>query len=75
MKTWIGILALLLVAAAAAFGWQWLVEDPGYVLVRLRGTTLETSLVFSVLALLVTWGVLSLTWRLLRWPLRAWIRT
>lgn len=74
MRVWIGVLLLLLVAAAAAFGWQWVVEDPGYVLVRLRGTSVETTLVFSAVALLVAWGLLSLAWRLLRWPLQAWIR-
>jgi len=74
VKTWIGILLLLAVAVAAAFGWQWLAADPGYVLVRARGTSIETSLVFAVIALLVTWAVLSLGWRLLRWPLRAWGR-
>lgn len=74
MKTWIGIFLLLLVAAAAAFGWQWIVEDPGYVLVRLRGTSIETSLVFSAVVLLLAWGLLNIIWRLLRWPARAWIR-
>jgi HemY protein len=75
VRVWIGILLLLVVAAAAAFGWQWVVEDPGYVLIRLRGTSIETTLVFSVVALLVVWGVFSVVWRLLRWPLRAWIRS
>lgn len=74
MRVWIGILLLLLIAAGAAFGWQWVVEDPGYVLVRLRGTSIETTLVFAAAALLVSWGLLSLVWRLLRWPLQAWIR-
>lgn len=74
MRVWISIVLLLLIAAAAAFGWQWVVEDPGYVLVRLRGTSVETTLVFAVVSLLVAWGFLSLVWRLLRWPLRAWVR-
>ena len=74
MRIWIGILLLLLLAAAAAFGWQWVVEDPGYVLVRLRGTSIETSLVFAAVALLLAWGLLSIAWRLLRWPARAWVR-
>ncbi|MGB0133030.1 heme biosynthesis HemY N-terminal domain-containing protein [Dokdonella sp.] len=74
MRVWVGIFLLLLIAAAAAFGWQWVVEDPGYVLVRLRGTSIETTLVFAAVALLVLWGLLSLAWRLLRWPLHAWIR-
>ena len=75
MRLWIGILSLLLVAAAAAFGWQWVVEDPGYVLVRLRGTSIETSLVFSVVVLLMVWALVGFGWRLLRWPARAWIRS
>lgn len=74
MKAWIGIIALLLLAATAAFGWQWIVEDPGYVLLRLRGTSVETSVVFLLAFLLLVWASLSILWRLLRWPLRAWIR-
>lgn len=74
MKAWIGIILLLLLAAAAAFGWQWIVEDPGYVLLRLRGTSVETSVVFLLIALLLLWATLSILWRLLRWPLRAWVR-
>ena len=75
MRIWIGILLLLVVAAGAAFGWQWVVEDPGYVLIRLRGTSIETTLVFGVVAVLLLWGFLSLAWRLIRWPARAWVRT
>lgn len=75
MKIWITILLVLAVAVAAAFGWQWVVEDPGYVLIRLRGTSIETSLVFIVVALMLAWGVFSIIWRLLRWPARAWIRS
>lgn len=74
MRVWIGILLLLVVAAAAAFGWQWVVDDPGYVLIRMRGTSVETTLVFSVVAVLLGWAILSLLWRLVRWPTRAWIR-
>ncbi len=74
MRIWIGVLLLLAVAVAAAFGWQWLAADPGYVLIRARGISIETSLVFALVALLLTWAILSLLWRLLRWPLRAWVR-
>ena len=74
MKIWVAILLLLAVAVGAAFGWHWLAADPGYVLIRVRGTSIETSAVFAVAAVLVAWGALSLAWRLLRWPLRAWSR-
>jgi len=42
MKLWGWVLVLLAAAAAAAFGWHWLADDPGYLLLRLRGTTVET---------------------------------
>ncbi len=75
MRIWVTVLIVLAVAVAAAFGWQWVVEDPGYVLVRLRGTSIETTLVFSVVALLLAWAIFSMLWRMLRWPARAWIRS
>ena len=74
MRIWFGVLVLLVLAAAAAFGWHWLASDPGYVMVRVRGTTLETSLVFAVVALLIAWGVLSILVRFARWPFIAWGR-
>ncbi|HJT98218.1 MAG TPA: heme biosynthesis HemY N-terminal domain-containing protein, partial [Rhodanobacteraceae bacterium] len=48
--------------------------DPGYVMIRVRGTTLETSLVFAIVALFVLWGVVSIVVRVARWPFRAWGR-
>ncbi|HEV7491238.1 MAG TPA: heme biosynthesis HemY N-terminal domain-containing protein [Rhodanobacteraceae bacterium] len=74
MRIWFGVLVLLVLAAAAAFGWHWLASDPGYVMVRMRGTTLETSLVFAVVVLLIAWGVLSILVRFARWPFSAWGR-
>lgn len=74
MRLWFGVLVLLALAAAAAFGWHWLASHPGYVLIRVRGSTLETSLVFAIFALLVVWGVLSIAFRFARWPFRAWGR-
>jgi len=75
VRVWFGVLALLVLAAAAAFGWHWLAGDPGYVMIRVRGTTLETSLVFALVFLLIVWGVLSILVRFVRWPFRAWGRT
>ena len=74
MKLWTLLLVLLLVACAAAFGWQALAVDPGYVLVRFGATSIESTLVFAVAALLLLWGLLSAAWRLLRWPLATWSR-
>jgi HemY protein len=74
MKWWTIILVLLVVACAAAVGWQGLAVDPGYVLVRLGGTRVETTLWFAIAALLLLWLLLSFLGRLLRWPLRTWSR-
>src|SRR5699024_5767069 len=35
MRLWRWILVLVILAALAAFGWHWVADDPGYVLVRL----------------------------------------
>lgn len=74
MKTWWWILILLLVAVGAALGWTWLAADPGLLQVRIRGFTLETSVVVAVAGLLALAVLLVALWRLLGWPLRAWRR-
>jgi HemY protein len=74
VKLWTTLLFLLVAACAAAFGWQALAVDPGYVLVKLGQTSIETTLVFALAALLLAWGLLSLIWRMLRWPRAAWSR-
>lgn len=66
------LLILLLVACAAAFGWQLLAADPGAVSIRYGDWHIDTTLVFAVVALLLVWGLLGWLARLLRWPLRAW---
>lgn len=74
MKSWFALLLLLAVACVAAFGWQWLAADPGYVLVRYGGTSVETTLVFALVALLFFAAVVRLVWRVLRAPAAAWAR-
>jgi len=74
MKVWLLLLLLLAIACAAAFGWQQIAADPGYVLVRYGVTSIETTLVFALAFLLLAWGALSLFGRLLRTPLAAWSR-
>ncbi|QAU24194.1 heme biosynthesis protein HemY [Dyella sp. M7H15-1] len=71
MKLWRWILLLVIAAAVAAFGWHWVAEDPGYVLVRFRGVTAQTSLLAAVVLLLLAWIVISMLWRLARWPFGA----
>lgn len=71
MKLWRWILLLVIVAALAAFGWHWVAEDPGYLLVRLRGWQAETTVVATVVILLVAWAVLSALWFAVRWPFGA----
>ena len=74
MRLWRWVFALLVVAVVAALAWHWLAADPGYVLVRMRGTTLETSVVVALAMLVLAWLVVGIVWRLLRWPFRAWGR-
>jgi len=74
MKPWRAILLLVIVAALAAFGWHWVAEDPGYVLLRLRGWRVETTVVAAIAILLLAWALLTLLWRLLRWPFGAFSR-
>ncbi|WP_266170390.1 heme biosynthesis HemY N-terminal domain-containing protein [Dyella subtropica] len=71
MSLWRWILLLVIVAALAAFGWHWVAEDPGYVLVQIRDWQAETSVVAAVVILLVGWGALTVAWRLARWPFGA----
>lgn len=74
MRAWRWILLLVIVAAVAAFGWHWVADDPGYVLVRLRGWRVETTVVAAVIILLLAWALLSTLWHLLRWPFGAFSR-
>jgi HemY protein len=72
MKLWAWLFALIAAAVLAAFGWHWLADDPGYVMLRLRGTTIETTGIFALLCFAAAWLVLAVLWRLARWPLRRW---
>lgn len=72
MKRWLGVALLLAAAVAAALAWQLIADDPGSVVVRMRGWSLETSVVVAVVGLVLFWAVVSVLWRLLRWPLQAW---
>ena len=75
MRLWRTIFLLLIVALIAALAWHWLAADPGYLQLRIRGTTIETSVVVAIACLLLSWAVLTASWHLLRWPFRYWGRT
>lgn len=74
MTLWRWILLLVIVAALTAFGWHWVAEDPGYVLVQLRGWQAETTAVAALVILLLAWAVLSALWFAVRWPFGAFTR-
>ncbi len=74
MRVWRWLLLLVIVATAAAFGWHWVADDPGYVLIRLRGWRVETTVVAALLLLLLAWALLTTLWHLLRWPFGAFTR-
>lgn len=71
MKVWRWILLLVLLAALAAFGWHWVAEDPGYVLIRLRGWRIETTALAAAVILVLAWALLTGLWQLCRWPFGA----
>ena len=75
MRLWRTLLLLLLVALIAAFAWHWLAADPGYVQLRIRDTTIETSAVVAMACLLLVWATLTVLWQLVRFPFRWWGRT
>jgi len=74
VKLWRWLLLLIVVAALAAFGWYVVAEDPGYVLVRLRGWRVETTVVAALVIVLLAWAVLAGLWHLARWPFGAMTR-
>ncbi|MHB1058421.1 MAG: heme biosynthesis HemY N-terminal domain-containing protein [Rhodanobacter sp.] len=74
MRLWYAIGLLVVAAALAAFGWHWVAADPGYVLLRLHGWRVETTVVAALLILLLAWALLTALWRLARWPFGAFSR-
>jgi HemY protein len=68
------VLGLLALAALGALLWHTLADDPGYVLITLRGYSVESTLVVAIALLLVSWLLLRVTVWLLRLPFRAWRR-
>ncbi|MFA5683342.1 MAG: heme biosynthesis HemY N-terminal domain-containing protein [Lysobacteraceae bacterium] len=68
------LLILLALAAIGAWLWHLLAADPGYVLVAIRGWSVETTVVVAVIALILAWLALRLLLWLLRTPFDVWRR-
>ncbi|MBB5207455.1 heme biosynthesis protein HemY [Chiayiivirga flava] len=66
------LLALLALAILGAWAWQLLAADPGYVLVTLRGYSVETTVVVALAAIALAWLALRIVLWLLRLPFRYW---
>ena len=68
------LLLWILLAVVGAVGWYLLAQDPGYVLVRFRGTDYTSTVLWAATgALLLAFG-LWLLWTLVTLPFRAWRR-
>lgn len=74
MKPWRWVVGLIFVAVVAAFAWHWVAEDPGYVLIRLRGTNVQMTVVTAIALLLLAWAAIALIVAALRWPFGAMTR-
>jgi HemY protein len=74
MKLWRWIVGLILVAVIAAFAWHWVADDPGYVLIHLRGTNVQMTVVTAVVILLLAWAAITALVALIRWPFGAMTR-
>ncbi|QIL19566.1 heme biosynthesis HemY N-terminal domain-containing protein [Thermomonas sp. HDW16] len=74
MNLFRSVLFWLVLAVLGALLAQVLLQDPGYVLVRYRGTDYTTSVAAGIGILLAGLFVLVLAWTLLRLPFRAWKR-
>ena len=74
MNLFRSVLSWLLLAVLGALLAQVLLQDPGYVLVRFRGSDYTTTVAAGIGILLATLFAIVLLWTLLRLPFRAWKR-
>ena len=74
MNLFRSVLFWLVLALLGALLAQVLLQDPGYVLVRYRGTDYTTTVAAGAGLLLAALFVLIVAWKLLRLPFRAWKR-
>lgn len=72
MRLFGNVLFWIVLALLGALAAQWLLNDPGYVLVRYRGSDYTTTVAFALAALLAGLVVLVAAWKLVTLPMRAW---
>ncbi|MGX5672681.1 MAG: hypothetical protein ABS98_02820 [Lysobacteraceae bacterium SCN 69-48] len=74
MNLFRNVLVWLLLAVLGAVLVQFLLQDPGYLLIRYRGTDYSTTLAVGIGLLLAGLFALALLWAALRLPFRLWNR-
>lgn len=66
------LLLWIVLAIVGALAWQLLAQDPGYVLVRYRGTDYTTTVLWAAVGVIVAVLALWLLWSVVTLPFRAW---
>lgn len=74
MNLFRSLLFWIVLALLGALAAQFLLSDPGYVLVRFRGTDYTTTVAAAIIGILVAILVLGVVWKLLALPFRTWRR-
>ncbi|GAA5002613.1 heme biosynthesis protein HemY [Pseudoluteimonas lycopersici] len=74
MNLFRSLLFWIVLALLGALAAQFLLADPGYVLVRFRGTDYTTTVAAAVIGVLVALLVIGVLWKLLMLPFRSWRR-
>lgn len=72
MNLFRNLLFWIVLALLGALAAQFLLADPGYVLVRFRGTDYSTTVAAAVIGILVAALVVGVLWKLLALPFRTW---
>lgn len=74
MNLFRSLLFWIVLALLGALAAQFLLADPGYVLVRFRGTDYTTTVAAAVIGILVAALVVGVLWKLVMLPFRSWRR-
>ena len=74
MNLFRNLLFWVVLALLGALAAQFLLADPGYVLVRFRGYDTTTTVAAAIIGLLVAVLVIGVAWKLLTLPFRSWRR-